>query len=132
MEFIGCSKVNIDSKGSIIIPVKFRKKLEDRTIILSKVNVIEKPVIAAFPSYKCAKELLSCYFDFSDQNYDRNLSILTGEYTMDNANRISIGRLLEDREEKEMIAVGRLKSFELWYRSDLMDYCKSENLHFYM
>lgn len=132
MDFLGCSIVKIDSKNRVTIPAKFRKKLEDKTIILSKVNVIEKPVIAVFPTFECARDVLGNYYDFSEQNFDRNISILMGEYTMDSANRISIGNLLEDREEKEMVAVGRRVNFELWYRSDLEDYCREENLQFYL
>lgn len=132
MDFLGCSIVKIDSKNRVTIPAKFRKKLEDKTIILSKVNVIEKPVIAVFPTFECARDVLGNYYDFSEQNFDRNISILMGEYTMDSANRISIGNLLEDREEKEMVAVGRRVNFELWYRSDLEDYCIEENLQFYL
>ena len=126
--YVGLIPVKIDSKGRVVIPSKFRRKTDDKTMLLSKVNVFNKPVIAVFPSYECARKSLNFYFDFSSENYDRNLSIVTGEYTMDSAYRISIGKLLDDREEKEMIAVGRCENFELWYRSDLEDYCESENL----
>ena len=132
MDFLGCSMVKIDSKGRITIPAKFRKKIKDKTIILSKLSVMEKPVIAVFPTYECARDVLSTYLDFSEQNFDRNLSISMGEYTMDSANRISIRKLLENREEKEMVAVGTRVNFELWYRSDLEDYCKEENLQFHL
>ena len=132
MDFLGCSVVKIDSKNRVTIPAKFRKKLENRTIILSKVNIIGKSVIAVFPTCECARDVLGNYYDFSEQNFDRNISILMGEYTMDSGNRISIGNLLEDREEKEMVAVGRRVNFELWYRSDLEDYCREENLQFYL
>ena len=132
MDFLGCNVVMIDSKNRITIPAIFRKKLEDKTVILSKVNVIGKPVIAVFPTSECAREVLGNYYDFSEQNFDRNISILMRDYTMDSANRISIGNLLEDREEKEMVAVGRRVNFELWYRSDLEEYCREENLQFYL
>ena len=132
MLFLGCNPTKVDQKGRITIPVKFRKKLENKTLILSKVKVIEKPVIAVFPTYECAEDMLSSYIDSSDPNYDRNISISVLECNIDSSNRLNIGKLLEDREEKEMIAVGRLKNFELWYRSDLEDYCESENLQFHL
>ena len=132
MDFLGCSRVKVDEKGRITIPVKFRKKLENKSLILSKVRVFEKPVIAVFPTYECAEEVLNSYINPSDPNYDRNLSISILECNIDSNNRLNIGKLLEDREEKEMIAVGRRKNFEIWYRSDLADYCESENLQFYL
>ena len=132
MDFLGYSLVKIDTKGRVTIPAKFRKKIEGKTLILSKVNVIGKNVIAVFPTCECARDVLGSYFDFSEQNFDRNISLLMGEYTMDSANRISIGKLLDDREEKEMVAVGKRDDFELWYRSDLEDYCREENLQLYL
>lgn len=132
MDFLGCSRVKVDAKGRITIPVKFRKKLENKTLILSKVKVFEKPVIAVFPTQEIAEEVLNSYINPSDPNYDRNLSISILECNIDNNNRLNIGKFLEDREEKEMIAVGRRKNFEIWYRSDLEDYCESENLQFYL
>lgn len=130
MKFLGCNLVKIDSKCRIVIPATFRNELEENKIILSKVSIIDKPVIAVFPTYKSARKRLKKYLNWSDDNYDRNLSIVTREYTMDSAYRISISKLLEEREEKEMIAVGRYKNFELWYQSDFESYCELENLQF--
>lgn len=132
MEFLGHSLVKIDSKGRVTVPARFRKKIDGKTLILSKVNVTGKNVIAVFPTYECARDVLSGYFDFSEQNFDRDLSLLMGEYTVDSANRINIGKLLDGREEKEMVAVGRCVNFELWYRSDLEDYCREENLQLHL
>lgn len=132
MKFLGCNLVKIDSKGRIVIPVIFRNELGENKIILSKVNIIDKPVIAVFPTYKSARKGLKKYLNWSDDNYDRNLSIVTREYTMDSAYRIAISKLIEDREEKEMVAVGRYKNFELWFKSDFEEYCELENLQFHL
>ena len=128
MEFIGYSLVKIDSKGRVVVPAKFRKQLENNKLILSKIRVVRKPVIAVFPTIECAKDLLNSYYNFSENNYDRNLSLSMSECFIGRGNNININKLLENREEKEMVAVGRRVNFELWYRSDLEDYCESENL----
>lgn len=132
MEFIGCNIVKIDSKGRVIIPANFSRGLENRKIILSKIHIMDKPVIAIFPTYKCAHENMKKYIEWPDDKYDRNLAIITQVFTMDTSHRIAISKMLEDREEKEMIAVGIGENIELWYKSDFEEYCEQEDLQLHL
>ncbi len=130
MFFNGYGEYKLDSKKRVTIPSRYRSQIEGDSLILSLTEVCDKPVIAVFPNMEVLSENFQKYIICkNDIFYERNLAIMTNEVKMDTAGRIALGGYLEDDDERSLIICGRIELFEIWHKSDFMDYAKEQNLH---
>ena len=119
--FRGISAINVDSKGRIAVPTRYRQMLEvegqqklivtidteQRCLLLYPLNeweIIEAKV-AALPSFNAAARRIQ-----------RLLIGHATEIELDNNGRILLPQLLRDHAglDKQIMLVGQGKKFELW------------------
>ena len=125
--FLGTFNYALDSKNRVAVPKVYSKQLDDRKLILSRVEVASYPIIAVFPSLITFNSKINRYFDYDDvtedeMNYWNSISQL-GE--IDSAGRIALKKMHDIIHTKMVTVAGRQSWFEFWDAEDFNNYNKS-------
>lgn len=118
--FRGATQLNLDSKGRLAIPSRYRDEL--RADCAGNLIVTADPsrclLIYPQPEWEPIEEKLNGFSSFHPQirNLQRLLIGNASEVEMDSAGRILIGAPLRQFAglQKEIMLVGQGKKFELW------------------
>ena len=131
--FQGHSISNLDEKGRIIIPSKFRKHITSEANNLMYVTLGRDKCLWLFPSYEWTKLLKTLGkinpFTKSEIKMRRQLLKPVEELSIDSQHRILIPQpLLQEVEiKKEILLIGQLEKIELWNENVYNNYLESSN-----
>lgn len=119
--FRGATSINLDSKGRLAVPTRYREQLVDEseghmvcTIDLHQPCLLLYPL----PQWEIIEQKLSRLSSMNptERRVQRLLLGHASECQMDNAGRLLIASTLRQHAEltKEVILVGQFNKFELW------------------
>jgi MraZ protein len=119
--FVGTHEHNIDPKGRINIPSKYREILFKKHNSLIITLIIHYNCILVYPQEVWEKEFLTRYqnldpFDPDTIEFQRSFFSMASETEVNEQGRILIPPTLRDQAglEKEIIIVGAGNRFEIW------------------
>lgn len=126
--FLGVNKLNLDSKGRLAVPVKYREQLSVSAMsnIIVTINPLE-PCLWMYPESEWEKiaSKLSDLGTMNKRNRTMQRLILghASELDMDGQGRILLSAELREYAvmEKRVALVGEGKKFELWNEQHWMD-----------
>src|SRR6056297_3645404 len=125
--FMGEYQHNMDKKGRVIIPAKFREKLGDKFVAtrgldnclfvypMQEWSILEEKLTSLPITSKNARSFVRFFFSGAT------------ECELDKQGRISLPRNLRDyaRLEKEVVVIGLANRIELWSEKKWSDYLQS-------
>ncbi|HDX1088902.1 TPA: division/cell wall cluster transcriptional repressor MraZ [Pasteurella multocida] len=119
--FRGASAINLDSKGRIAIPTRYRAEIIEQNAGQMVCTVdIRQPCLLLYPlkEWELVEQKLSALanFDLTHRSLQRVMLGYATECELDSAGRILIsGPLrLHAKLEKSLMLVGQLNKFEIW------------------
>lgn len=128
--FQGHASLNIDDKGRIIIPSKFRKHISSEANNLLYVTLGRDNCLWLYPSDQWTKlvkqiEKINA-FTHDEIAMRRQMLFYTEECSIDSQHRILIPQKLLDKVEigKEVLLIGQLERIELWNEEQFQNYLK--------
>lgn len=129
MVLIGRYDHKVDGKNRIIIPIDFINQLKDKTVIVSRVSVFNKDILAVFPNAKVFDDKISSYMrmtiDNNDDFFQRYVSNFSSSVTIDGANKINLRKMIMIPDDRILTVVGKRDLFEIWNKNDYEEYLKS-------
>ncbi len=123
--FRGVSSINLDSKGRMAMPVRYRERLHERCegkLVLT-IDTDERCLLLyPLPEWEAIEARLEALpsFDATSRRIQRLLIGHATEAELDGTGRIMVPPLLRDYAslQKALILVGQGKKFELWSETD--------------
>lgn len=131
--FQGHTKINLDEKGRIIIPSKFRKHISPEANSIMNVTLGRDNCIWMFPSHEWLKVLgtLSSTNPYTEDEVmmRRQMLFHTEELTVDSQHRILIPQEILSKVgiKKELLLIGQLERIELWNPAAYEKYLKDSS-----
>jgi MraZ protein len=128
--FQGHAIINIDDKGRIIIPSKFRKHISSEANNLLYVTSGRDNCLWLYPSDQWNKLVKTIErinaFTNDEIAMRRQMLFYTEECAIDNQHRILIPQNLLTRigVQKEILLIGQLERIELWNEEEFQKYLK--------
>lgn len=129
--FQGNAIINLDDKGRIIIPSKFRRHIKPEANSVVFVTLGRDNCLWLYPSDEWTKveEILQGLSQFTkdEVNMRRQMLYHADDYTLDSQHRITLPQKLlsEVNIKKEILLVGQLEKVELWDPTTYEKYTKS-------
>lgn len=119
--FRGATTVNLDAKGRVAIPTRYRTELleENQGLMVCTVD-IRQPCLLLYPlkEWEIIEQKLLALSNFSPEQRSLQRVMLgyATECELDNAGRILISSALRKHAklEKTIMLVGQLNKFEIW------------------
>jgi MraZ protein len=131
--FQGHANINLDDKGRIIIPSKFRKHILPEANSLLNVTLGRDKCIWLFPSYEWQSVLQTLNsvnpYTKDEVAMKRQMLFYAEELTIDSQHRILIPQDLLQlvNIKKEVLLLGQLERIELWSPDAYDDYLKGNS-----
>ena len=128
--FQGHASINIDEKGRIIIPSKFRKHISSEANNLLYATLGRDNCLWLYPSdqwTKLVKQIEKINAFTNDEiAMRRQMLFYTEECSIDSQHRILIPQKLLDKVAigKEVLLIGQLERIELWNEEQFQNYLK--------
>ena len=119
--FRGATSINLDSKGRLAIPTRYRSALleQHQGMLICTVD-IRQPCLLLYPLHEWEvveqKLLALSNFDPMQRRIQRVMQGFATECEMDSAGRILMSSTLRQhaRLEQQIMLVGQLNKFEIW------------------
>ena len=132
MMFFGVYDRKVDGKKRLNVPTDFIHEFEDnKTLIVSRVSVLNKNILAVFPSIEVFDQNISSYMDIeiasNDGFFQRYVSSFSKSIQIDSADRIALRDMIAVPQDRLMTFVGRRDLFEIWRKDDYTDYMESNS-----
>jgi MraZ protein len=128
--FQGHSTINIDDKGRIIVPAKFRRHITPEANNIINATLGRDSCVWLFPSHEWTK-LLQTLDKVNSYTKDevamkRHMLFYADECTLDSQHRILIPQQLLQivNIKKEVLLIGQLERIELWNPENYEKYLK--------
>ncbi|SEQ36085.1 division/cell wall cluster transcriptional repressor MraZ [Basfia succiniciproducens] len=123
--FRGAQAINLDTKGRIAIPTRYRPELlaENQGQLICTVD-IRQPCLLLYPlkEWEIIEQKLCqlANFDPAQRSVQRVMSGYATECELDSAGRILLSAPLRQRAklEKTIMLVGQLNKFEIWSETE--------------
>ena len=128
--FQGHAIINIDDKGRIIIPSKFRKHISSEAGNLLFVTLGRDNCLWLYPSDQWTKLVKTIEkinpFTNDEIAMRRQMLFFTEECPVDNQHRILVPQKLLSKVkiQKEVLLIGQLDKIELWNEEEFQNYLK--------
>ena len=123
--FLGSFNRKLDAKGRLTIPSTYNHQFgNDKRLILSRVERVNYPIIAVFPSLLIYNHNINSYFGFDKvtgevEDYWSSLSDIS---EIDGAGRIGLRNIPTFSKITEVTVFGRGTWFEVWRTDDFSEY----------
>ncbi len=131
--FQGHANINLDEKGRIIIPSKFRKHILPEANGILNVTLGRDKCIWLFPSYQWQNVLLTLNevnpYTKDEVAMKRQMLYYADELTADSQHRLLIPQELLQMVniKKEVLLLGQLERIEIWNPTVYADYLKDNS-----
>lgn len=118
--FRGATAVNLDSKGRLAIPTRYREKLEVDSALMVCTIDLHQSCLLLYPlsEWEIIEQKLAKLSSMNpvERRIQRLLLGYASECQMDNAGRILLASTLRQHAklEKEIMLVGQFNKFEVW------------------
>lgn len=129
--FQGNSIINLDDKGRIIIPSKFRRHIKPDANNVVYVTLGRDNCLWLYPSdeWTRVETILQSLSQFTkdEVNMRRQMLYYADDYTLDSQHRILLPHKLLEKVNirKEILLIGQLEKVELWDPDTFETYTKS-------
>jgi MraZ protein len=131
--FQGHANINLDEKGRIIIPSKFRKHILPEANGILNVTLGRDKCIWLFPSYQWQNVLITLNevnpYTKDEVAMKRQMLYYADELTADSQHRLLIPQELLQMVniKKEVLLLGQLERIEIWNPTVYADYLKDNS-----
>jgi len=129
--FQGHAIINIDDKGRIIVPSKFRKHIATEANNLLYVTLGRDNCLWLYPSDQWNKLIKTIEkinpFTHDEISMKRQMLFFTEECSVDSQHRMLVPQKLLNKVgiQKEVLLIGQLDKIELWNEEEFQNYLKS-------
>lgn len=128
--FRGLHNINLDTKGRMAVPTKYRQPLEDRCAgrLVATIDTEENCLLVyPLPEWDVIQEKIEALPSY-DPKVRRIQRLLIGHATdleLDGSGRVLLAQPLRDyaKLDKEIVLVGQGKKLEIWSKASWEDRC---------